>query len=79
MHADGSALPELGTIVVRRSDPTALDLLDDADVAALREVKVRTVLIAGDAATAQLEGRSDAVKLTRDGGSWKIARLQFLG
>jgi len=72
------ALPELGTTSCAGVIRGALDLLDDAAVSALREVKVRSVSITGETATAQLEGRSDPVNLIRDDGTWKIARLQFL-
>ena len=72
------ALPELGTTSCAGLIRGALDLLDDAAVSALREVKVSSVSISGETATAQLEGRSDPVSLIRDDGTWKIVRLQFL-
>lgn len=73
----GGALPELGTTRCTSVIRQALEMADGQRLAALGDMKITRVTVAGDTASVQLAGRGQPVKLAKDRGGWKIATLEF--
>lgn len=72
-------LPELGTSECESLFKQIIELTDESELAALRDVEVENVNITGETAVVIVKGATQNAQLAKVEGDWKVSALQFPG